>query len=219
MASMYIVGTESCSISVDEPSVLVTALYIREIIGISGLTAPEVPLLDPSSKIWPAWAPRPSAGLVEPPDPFDGLLNREQTAGEWARWWRHALALGSAAGDDLRPPRFPAFQSTPSLRTVLRLHSERAMLWTDSIQTDPRVKRAHAAPRDGLEELAREAGRAWKSRPFRLRLTVIPVANKRAWQLAPDHILLSRQLIADRENVLDWLRYHILSDSADLTRS
>ncbi|SDO95634.1 hypothetical protein SAMN04515671_2470 [Nakamurella panacisegetis] len=210
---MYIAGTESCQISVDEPSALVVALYIRELIGISGLTAPEIPVLDPSSDIWPAWAPRPSAGLAPPPDPFAGLIDREQTAREWARWWRHALAVGAAAIDDLHPPKFPAFHATPSLRLLLQVHYERAALWADVISSDPRVKRAHSAPRDGLETLAREAARSWGARPFRLRITVIPVQTEHAWQLGPDHILMTRHLIADRENVLDWLRSRILAMS------
>lgn len=216
---MYIAGSGSCQISVEEPWTLVIALYIREIIGISGLTAPEIPVLDPSSKIWPAWAQRPADGLIELPDPFSGSLNREQTAREWARWWRHALAVGPAALDDLRPPRFLAFNSTPSLRTLLQIYFERASLWTDSISADPLVKRAHAAPKDGLEQLARQAEQSWYGKPFRLRLTVIPVLTQHAWQLAPDHILMSRRLIGDRENVLDWLRSRILSSGAGLSRS
>ena len=73
------------------------------------------------------------------------------------------------------------------------------------------MKRAHSAPREGLDELARQAAQNWRSRPFRLRLTVIPVQTEHAWQLAPDHILMTRNLIADRENVLDWLRSRLLS--------
>jgi hypothetical protein len=210
---MYIAGSESCQISVDEPASLVVALYIREIIGISGLTAPEIPVLDPSTKIWPAWAPRPSGGLADPPDPFAGMIDREQTAREWARWWRHALAVGPAARDDLQPPKFSAFHSTPSLRYLLQMYHERAALWADVLSSDPLMKRAHSAPRDGLEEIAREAARMWQSRPFRLRITVIPVQTEHAWQLAPDHILMTRHLIADRENVLDWLRSRILAMS------
>jgi hypothetical protein len=208
---MYIAGPESCQISVDEPSTLVIALYIREAAGLAELTVPEIPRLDPPSHIWPAWAPRPSDGRTALPDPFTGSLDREQTAREWARWWRHALAAGPAAADDLRPPRFAAFAGTPSLRILLQMYHERASLWADSISSDPRTKRAHSVPKDGLEELAREAGQMWRSKPFRLRLTVIPVETEHAWQLAPDHILVTRHLIADRDNVLDWLRSRILA--------
>lgn len=208
---MYIVGPESCQISVDEPSVLVIALYIREIAGLTVLTAPDIPVLDPSCNIWPVWARRPSNGVVALPDPFAGPLDREQTAREWSRWWRHAVAAGSAAGDDLQSPRFSAFSGTPSLRVLLQMYHERASLWADAIASDPRTKRAHSAPREGLEELARQAQQMWQSRPFRLRLTVIPVETEHAWQLAPDHILMTRHLIADRDNVLDWLRSRILA--------
>lgn len=208
---MYIAGSESCQISVDEPSTLVIALYIREAAGLTGITAPEIPVLDPPSNIWPAWAPRPSNGLIAVSDPFTGSLDREQTAHEWSRWWRHALAVGPAAADDLRPPRFAAFAGTPSLRILLQLYHERANLWAESISSDPRVKRAHSAPKDGLEELAREAGLMWGAKQFRLRITVIPVETEHAWQLAPDHIMMTRHLIADRNNVLDWLRSRILA--------
>jgi len=217
MSVMYIVGTGSSSIAVDEPWSLVIALYIREIIGISALTAPEIPVLDPSSKIWPAWAPRPSDGLAKLPDPFTGPLNREQSGREWARWWRHALAVGPAASDDLRPPRFPAFGSTPSLRMLMQTYYERASLWTDSISADPLVKRAHSAPRDGLEQIAREAEKGRRGAPFQLRLTVIPVLSQHAWQLAPDHILVTRRLIGDRDNMLDWLRARMFTPEANLS--
>ncbi|MET3808505.1 hypothetical protein ABIB25_005534 [Nakamurella sp. UYEF19] len=214
---MYIAGTESCQISVDEPSVLAIALYLREAAGVAELATPDIPILDPSSSIWPAWARRPSIGLPTgvrdavygdlPP----GLVDREQVALEWTRWWRHLLLVGSAGEDDLRPPRFAAFQASPSLRLVLQQQHERASLWADAISSDPRTKRAHAAPRDGLEDIAREAESLWRSRPFRLRLTVIPVLTEHAWQLAPDHILMTRHLIADRDNALDWLRSRILA--------
>lgn len=208
---MYIAGTYGSSISVDEPSPLVVALYLREVIGISDLTAPEIPLLDPSSAIWPAWARRPYDGLTSLPDPFIELLDRRQTAKEWSRWWHRATTAGPEAGDDLRPPRFTGFSATPSLRLLLQLFHERAALWAEAIATDPQVKRAHSAPREGLEELARAAAPRWRSPPFRLRLTIIPVQTEHAWLLAPDHILMTRHLIANRDNVLDWLRSQILT--------
>ena len=207
---MYIAGPESCQISVNEPQALVVALYLREIIGLTDRTAPEIPMLDPSAQIWPAWAPRPSDGLAPKPDPFAGLIDREQTANEWSRWWRHALADPSVALGELRPPRFTAFAATPSLRLLLQTYHERANIWAEAISADPLVKRAHSVPKDGLEELARQASRVWQARPFRLRITVIPVRTEHAWQLAPDHILMTRHLIGDRDNVLDWLRSRIL---------
>lgn len=205
---MYIAGTYWSSISVDEPSPLVVALYLREVIGISDLTAPEIPPLDPSSAIWPAWARRPYDGLTVL-DPFTGQIDRQQTAREWSRWWQHIITAGPAAGADPRPPRFSNFAATPSLRTLLQLFHERAALWAEAISIDPQVKRAHSAAREGLAELAREAAPLWRSSPFRLRLTVIPVQTEHAWLLAPDHILMTRHLIADRDNVLEWLRSQI----------
>ena len=44
-----------------------------------------------------------------------------------------------------------------------------------------------------------------------MRITVIGVQSKHAWMLAPDHVLMTRHLVADIDNVLDWLRPRILA--------
>jgi len=215
---MYIAGSGGCQITVDEPAALVVALYLREIIRLPGLTNPDIPPLDPPITHWPIWAHRPHdvdrPGLIAGrPDPFDGTLDREQTGLEWARWWRYALAVGSAAGDDLRPPRFASFTGTPLLKQLLQMHHDRAVLWADAISSDPRVKRDLAAPRDGLVALAGqlESSRSRAAEPLRLRITVIPVQTQHGWQLAPDHVVVTRHLIGARDNVLDWLRHSVFA--------
>ena len=43
---------------------------------------------------------------------------------------------------------------------------------------------------------------------------MIGVQTKHAWILAPDHLLLTRHLIADLDNALDWLRPRIIALAA-----
>ena len=50
-----------------------------------------------------------------------------------------------------------------------------------------------------------------RPQPFNIRITVIGVQTKHAWVLAPDHLMLTRHLIADLDNALDWLRPRILA--------
>ena len=59
------------------------------------------------------------------------------------------------------------------------------------------------------EDLPSLLGR--KPFPFNVRITVIGVQTKRAWVLAPDHLMLTRHLIADLDNAVDWLRPRILA--------
>lgn len=40
---------------------------------------------------------------------------------------------------------------------------------------------------------------------------MIGVQTKHAWVLRPDHLLLTRQLVFDLDNALDWLRPRILA--------
>ena len=72
-------------------------------------------------------------------------VDLEIAAGQWARWWRHALEVGTSAIDDLRPPAFPALSGVPDLRALMQRHYYNASLWSDGLNDDPRVKRAHRA--------------------------------------------------------------------------
>ena len=45
--------------------------------------------------------------------------------------------------------------------------------------------------------------------PFSVRITVIGVQTKQAWVLTRDHWLLTRHLIADMDNAVDWIRLRV----------
>ena len=215
MDGMFIAGTERWKITLVEPEALRIALYVRDVAGLEPVTEPQIPPLDPPADLWPVWSKRPvevtsSAGvrLLGGRD-----VNLEIASEQWARWWRHALEVGAGAIDDFRPPGFLALSAVPDLRVLMQRHYQNACLWSDGINDDPRIRGAHSAPGQGLNALVRDLpsllGR--KPVPFHVRITVIGVQTKRAWVLAPDHLMLTRRLIADLDNAVDWLRPRILA--------
>ncbi len=212
---MFIAGTERWKITIAEPEALRIALYVRDVVGLSPMTSPVIPPLDPGADVWPVWSRRPvnvdSGGGVRLLGGRD--VDLDLASQQWARWWRHALDVGTSAIDDFRPPAFPALAKVPDLRVLLQRHHYNANLWSDGLNDDPRLRNAHTAPGPGLNALVRELPSLLGRRPapFRLRITVIGVQTKRAWILAPDHLLLTRQLIGDLDNALDWLRPRVLA--------
>lgn len=202
---MYICGTKWCQVSVDEPGPVVAGLYVRERAALLGLAAPDLPALDPSSAVWLPWARHAPVGW-QPPDlpvPAD-----DRTAGEWERWWWRLVRAEPERQKPLDLPDFRSVIDLPGLRAALRVHGESAVRWTDSVQDDPRAQLALDSPRRGLTTLLDEMI-VDGARPFRLRLTVVPLAVEHAWVLDGSHVLLTRRLISDPENLLDWLRPRI----------
>jgi len=94
---MFISGTEQAKIVIAEPEALRIALYVRDVAGLQPVTDPAIPPLDPPADVWPAWSRRP----IEVPEGGGVRLLRGRApdltiAGtQWARWWKHALEIGS----------------------------------------------------------------------------------------------------------------------------
>jgi hypothetical protein len=198
-----------------EPEALRIALYVRDAAGLDPVTDPSIPPTDPSTGWWPAWSRRP----VEAPQARGvRLLGRREVdltaaSAQWARWWRRLLDDRASGTDDLHPPNFPALAHVPDLRALVQQHYHNACIWSEGLNGDPRIRNAHTAPGIGLnafiKDLPRRLGR--EPRDFAVRVTVIGVQTKHAWILRPDHLLLTRQLVFDLDNALDWLRPRILA--------
>lgn len=205
---MYIAGRDTWRITIDEPTVLRLALYLRDVERLPVRTDPELPPLDPGPLTWPVWAHRP---LRPAPPMAPDAVDRAAAAQQWTLWWNHLLPLGDAALGELRGPSFPALVGLPALRTVVRHHYETAIAWAEGIGDDPRVKRDHLAAGTRLTDLVGELERRLRrpARPFELQITVLGVQTKHAWVLSPHHVLFTHHLIADDENTLDWLRRRI----------
>ncbi len=205
---MFIAGRDTWRITIDEPTVLRLALYLREVEQLPVRLDPPIPALEPGPRTWPVWARRPTHPAL--PLAADAL-DRDAAAEQWALWWQHLLPLGDAALAELRGPAFHALAGLPALQVVLRHHHETALAWAEGVGDDPRIKRDHLAAGGRLTGLVEALERDLRRpvRPFELRLTVLGVRTKHAWVLSEQHLLLTHHLIADDENVIDWLRRRI----------
>lgn len=203
---MYICGTKWCQVSVDEPGPVVAGLYVREQAGLLDLAAPELPALEPPSQVWLPWARHPPVGWGPPQlaVPAD-----DRTAEEWERWWWRLVRAQPERQHPADLPDFRSVQDLPGLRAALRVHGESAVRWTEAVQDDPRARVSLDSPRRGLTAMLDDL-MVDGARPFKLRLTVVPLAVEHAWVLDGAHVLLTRRLIGDPENLLDWLRPRIL---------
>lgn len=212
---MFIAGTERRKVVLVEPEALRIALYVRDAAGLVPVTDPPIPPADPPAQWWPAWSRRP----VEVPESRGvRLMGRREldltaASAQWARWWGHLLAAGPGAIDDLHSPNFRALAHVPDLRQLVERHYYNACIWSEGLNGDPRIRNAHSAPGQGLNALIRDLPTVLGRRPadFAMRVTVIGVQTKHAWILRPDHLLMTRQLIFDLDNALDWLRPRILA--------
>jgi hypothetical protein len=210
---MLIAGTERWKITIVEPESLRIALYVRDVAGLQPVTDPEIPPLDPSADVWPAWSRRP----VEVPQTGGVKLlggrdiDLELASAQWARWWAHALDVGARAMDDFRPPAFVPLAGVPDFRALMQRHYINACMWSEGMNDDPRIRHAHSAPslhlNAFLKDLPNELGRP--PMPFSVRITIIGVQTKRAWVLTRDHWMMTRHLVADIDNVVDWIRQRI----------
>ncbi|MTD14488.1 hypothetical protein GIS00_11075 [Nakamurella sp. YIM 132087] len=212
---MYIAGTDRCRVEVAEPLPLVVALYLREVADLDPPRARGIPRLEPAFDSWPVWARNPPSDW-DPPLVLRyaagiDLVDRDRASEEWDRWWSRLLLTLPTPDQAFRPPAFRAFRSLPALRLLLQKYHDEAARWAEAVTQDPRVQGAHAAPRSGLASMISDLVGSGRAHDFRLRLTVIPVASKHAWVLRPDHVLITRLLIADTDNVLDWLRPRVRS--------
>lgn len=186
------------TITVDTAPMLVLALYIREAAGLGPCGHPQLSPLLPGVRHADPHRLTAGAGGV------DGLR------GEWELWW-HGLCLGAEhAVDRLTPPSFAEFAGSPALRRYLQAHFGSALLWSrERVAEYQQV----ADTRDALdrhrilERLVeeRELDVDRSARPFRLQIIELPLAEKRAWFVEPDRLLVAHTLLGDEQATREYL--------------
>ena len=101
----------------------------------------------------------------------------------------------------------------PDLRALMQRHYYNASLWSDGLNDDPRIKPAHSAPGIGLNALVRDLPKILGRRPRRSTSgspsSVCRPNTPGSWR--PTTCMMTRHLIADLDNALDWLRPRILA--------
>jgi hypothetical protein len=178
-----------------QPLHLVLALYVRDAAGLGSVGDPLLPALDPRV---------PRADLP----PVDVETAREQ----WARWWRQCwLRDEPMILRELGQPGLPAFEKAPALQELLRHLLEPAGRWSserDEEHFDDLVGQTHLSSTDPLGNVVRHRERQLgrRARPFRLTITELPLAGKAGWRLSPEAVVVTRDLVRDRDAFLAFVR-------------
>lgn len=185
---MHAAGPVSWQMSLDQSEQLTIGLFVRDAATLhSDLT----------------WLP-----AVSPAVTGTGPQEPEEAGTQWDAWWTRAVSLDRAWNSQdwpvlavswWAPPAFDGLADTPALREVVAKHFANAAAWAQARKQehiDTVLSPAHSLVETTLvADLERASGR--QARPFRLRITEIPVAGQHLWQLHPDHILISAALLRD----------------------
>jgi hypothetical protein len=165
---MRLAGTTSWQISVDNPQHLGIGLYVRAAAGLG------------SAHSWlPAVTPAVAATRTD----------TEAAVPQWERWWDAAVRHPNTAW----APPFDELAGSPELRSHVSRHFMDAVRWTNR---RPALRLGGSLlETDLVSELEAAAGR--RAEPFALQVSCIPCAGLTMWQLAPDHVLVTEDLLAD----------------------
>jgi hypothetical protein len=184
----------------DEPRLLVLALYVRDAAGLEVVADPPVPPLEPA--VARSNEAPPVAAAVQWPAWWRDLVAGEaamQHGIEAAGGGREAVRVMAARHMAFGPPDFAGLSGSPDLRELVASHFHDAEAWSGPSKREF-CDRSRARDRALLEthlvhEVARGLGR--KARPFRLQVSVLPVAGAQHWRVAEDHVLATRDLYFD----------------------
>lgn len=211
---MLIEGTLRWRVTEDCPWDLLMALCLRDLAGLAGIGEPPLPAAIPAVEHQPAAdrmlaiAPRqswsPAAGEAD--------VSADSTlAEEWTRWWRRAVVHMNAVASwstSFVPPHFAAFDRELELQDLVIEHFADAVAWSNArraeyLADDLRHRAEYSADiieivRNHEHELRRQTG------SFRLDIEALPLAEKGAWVVGPDTVVISWSLRDDHEAFRAW---------------
>ncbi len=207
-------GTLRWRVTEDCPLDLLVALCLRDLAGLEHVGDPPLPAVVPAVQHEPAaqrmlavaprstWAPTP--GGVNSADP--SVLGEE-----WARWWRRAVIRMNAVASWSTlfvPPHFAAFDRELALQDLVIERFADAIAWSNARRAEyiaddlaHRMEYSDAivdVVRSREHELRRQAG------SFRLDIEALPLAEKGAWVVGPDTVVISWSLRDDRAAFREW---------------
>lgn len=187
---MYEFRGDGWHVSAQSHGQMLLALYVRDLAGIDHPGLPAIARLDPLVK--------PHAAAEVP-----GYRAAELRQ-EWQDWWHRILHLEGASEPVFSPPTFPYFNDSPTLQRLLRAHYGSALSWSRERMAEySHVSSEHHASgrRRLLEEMITDRALELERepRPMRLKMVELPLAQRRAWFVDPDTVILSQDLPRDPE--------------------
>lgn len=178
-------GQLSWSATAGTPVGLVVALYVRDAAGLDVRHAHGIPPLDPAVPVDAALAP----------------LATIAAAAAWPAWWAAEL---DADGDPLDLVLERAAAVDPELGLLADACSATANRW---LRERNREHVESLRPRSGGRRpmplndavAAVESARGRRAEPFRLKISVLPVAGPWGTRVRADSVLVGRHLFGDAE--------------------
>ena len=204
---MFVEGTLRWQVTEDCPWDLLMALCLRDLAGLTDVGDPPLPAIIPAvartEGAEGGGAPRRS--LVR----HTVQTDTDELRVQWSNWWHRTLIRESRPiVSALRPPHFTVFDRELELQDLVEEFYEDALAWTsdrrDEYITFSTAARARQAMdivdvvRDREHVLRRQAG------SFRLDMCVMPLAEKGAWIVAPQTIVVSQSLRNDPAAFRQW---------------
>jgi hypothetical protein len=192
---MRFAWSDSWQISHGQPLHLVLALFVRDAAGLGDAGDPLLPPLDPPVS-------------VRPLPPIDMKAARQQWAAWWSQCWSQDQQL---ILQQISQPGLPTFRGVPELRQLLLQLLDEAGEWSSARHDEDfraMVQRCEGGSGDDLGDLVRRRERELRrrARPFRLSITELPVAGKSGWRLSPEDLVVTVDLVRDREAFLAFVR-------------
>ncbi|OIH86839.1 hypothetical protein BLJ79_02460 [Arthrobacter sp. UCD-GKA] len=173
-------------VSADTHTEMMLALYFRDLAAIEPLGTPCLAPLTPKVK---------PAAASELGDHSAGELRQE-----WQSWWESIISDTHPAIDIHAEPDFADFSDSPSLQHLLRAHYGNAYTWTQNRLGEYQQSR-HDHTKERLALVAQLfAERELEGKnvsDLHLKLVELPLAERRAWFVEPDTVILSQDLMRD----------------------
>jgi len=127
---------------------------------------------------------------------------------QWDAWWDQAVREERRADDAFWPPNLsslwtpPGFESlewAPELQEIVAGHHSDAVRWSNERHQEHGATMLSSVgdmfETTLVKDMERARGRT--AQPFILWITEVPVAGQQLWQLRPDHLLVTADLLRD----------------------
>ena len=207
---MLIEGTLRWRVTEDCPLDLLVALCLRDLAGLDGAGDPPLPEVIPTVQRLPV-ADRVLVMAPGAEHGRDDVRTPSALGEEWTRWWRRSVVRMNAVASWSTlfvPPHFPAFDRELELQDLVIERFQDAVAWANErraeyLADDIGHHLEYSADivdivRTREHELRRQAG------SFRLDIEALPLAEKGAWVVGPDTVVISWSLRDDHEAFRAW---------------
>lgn len=196
---MHHTGGAGWRITMDTSGPLLIALYLRDVSGLTGAGTPALSAAEPAVK------------AVDPGQLTRAVGGPDMLRFEWEQWWSQLLGTFPGRPPEFNPPEFLDFDGNPALQRLLQAHFGSASAWARERISDYELSAARRETMGETKILAqlvqdRELELGRNSRDFTLSILELPLAERRAWFLEPNRMLMSQNLLDSPETFASYVQ-------------